>query len=256
MTQLRDYHNKVKFKLLHEYITYLQENDLNDTIFDIGVGRGGDMHKWNKCGVQNVYGIDPSKASIFDAIKRYKNIEHLKKRNYKFFFYRKSEGFLNIFNKKVKQEINKVNIISCMFAFHYFFMNDWALSSFFTNCNTILEKDGFILITVPDGNVITNLLQDKLNYQNNAIKIDKAEYKCKGLGDAIDFFLSDTIYFGEKLVSKEYLVFYETLKCYADKYGFKIIKNTTFHEYIVPELEDNDDIIASGINKIYVLQKL
>ncbi len=255
MTQLRDYHNKIKFQLLHEFISLIQSQNKNDNILDIGVGRGGDMHKWNKCNVQNVYGIDPSKASIFEAIKRFKQTDYLRARNYKFYFYKKADGFMNIYNQKIQNESQTFNVITCMFAFHYFFMNETTLTTFFKNSKELLNTNGYLLITVPSGNEIKTLLKDNYVYENKSIRIEANFKHTEGLGDPIDFYLRDTLYFGEKIISKEYLVFNETVEKYAALYNFKIVKDVLFHDYLHPEINDNDDKIASSLNKIYVLQK-
>lgn len=251
MTKLRDYHNHVKSELYKEYIT-----NTNNDLLDIGVGRGGDMHKWNKCNIQNVYGIDISKASIMDAISRFKKCDYLKQRNYRFYYTRKNESLKNIYNSRIKpSHSNKFDYISCMFTFHYFFENDNTLNQFFNDVNSFINTGGYLMITVPSGEKILELLKTNQTYQNNQVRIDLISKDIKYIGDAIDFYLTDTLYFGEKMISREYLVFEKTIKSKCKLFGFKIVKSCMFHEYIPPLLEDEDSKIASSINKIYVLQK-
>ena len=250
MRKLRDYHNHVKYELCKELIPN-RDNDL----LDIGVGRGGDMHKWHKCEIQNVYGIDISKGSILDAISRFKGCEYLKHRKYRFYYTRKKESFQNIYDAKIKPcKYDRFKYISCMFAFHYFFENENSLNQFFCDINNFIQSNGILMLTVPDGDAIMKLLQNKQTFQNSCMRIDLNSRDIRGIGDEIDFYLTDTLYFGDKFVSKEFLVFENILKQKCQKYNFKIIKNCMFHDYIPPLLHD-DEKTASSINRIYVLQK-
>lgn len=250
MTKLRDYHNHVKYELYKELIT-----DSQNDLLDIGVGRGGDMHKWHKCNIQNVYGIDISKGAVLDAISRFKGCEHLRSRNYRFYYTRKKESFKNIYESKIKpMKQDRFKYISCMFAFHYFFESEISLNQFFSDINSFIDNDGMLIITVPDGDSIIKLLNNNQTFQNQCMRIDLASRDIRGIGDEIDFYLTDTLYFGDKLVSKEYLVFEKVLLKKCKQFNYKVIKNCMFHDYSPPFLDDHEKI-ASSVNKIYVLRK-
>jgi hypothetical protein len=58
---LRDLHNWIKRTFINN-IAHLFKGKVN--LLDIAVGRGGDIDKWNKAGIANVFGFDVSEESI------------------------------------------------------------------------------------------------------------------------------------------------------------------------------------------------
>jgi hypothetical protein len=61
---LRDFHNWVKGELLAKY------GGRGKSLFDIGVGRGGDLMKWKKAGYDKVVGVDVSSANILGTASK------------------------------------------------------------------------------------------------------------------------------------------------------------------------------------------
>ena len=177
--QMRMYHNYIKGVLLE------QVSNSGKTLLDIGVGRGGDLHKWNRYGITKVVGVDVNEVYIKDAIKRYKSSKYRK--DYKFY----------VIDDVGDIEYGIFDNVSCMFAFHYFCANNELLESILKKVSNSLKDGGYFIGTVPNGEYIS-----KLHYKNNVYKNQagciKREYKniCK-IGDKIKFALSGTLYFGE-----------------------------------------------------------
>jgi SAM-dependent methyltransferase len=63
MDKLRASHNMFKRTLMEKYIKRSMK------VLDVGCGRGGDIHKWNKIGC-SVFGIDPDRDAIQEARAR------------------------------------------------------------------------------------------------------------------------------------------------------------------------------------------
>ena len=110
---LRIYNNLAKRLLLSKYI------EPNSNVFDVCVGKAGDLDKYEECKINSLYACDISSISINEARSRY-NIGYGRgKRPYTF----KAHFFIHDVSRSILNEITHVNIdnIVSMFAIHYFF---------------------------------------------------------------------------------------------------------------------------------------
>lgn len=247
---MREFHNDVKLKLLSKYSILSKAK----TILDLGTGRGGDMHKWNKCNIQNVIGIDINKHYVEEAIKRCKYAKYLMKRNYLFYYTRQDE----IFDKYLlKRNITHIyDLITCMFAFHYFFKNEAMLSDILKQISLHLKPQGYFIGVCPQGERIKEILNGKMEFTNDVVYLKKTDENTRDIGEEIKFMLSGTLYFGDNIMSNEYLVFEETLRKYAAVYNLKLLEYTNFKEYYKNEYRlDENTKSASFLNGTFVLQK-
>lgn len=246
---LRKFHNYVKFKLLENYC------DCNSTVLDIGCGRGGDMHKWQRLGIKKVVGIDINKNYVFDAMRRYKNMKTENSEiDYSFYFTTQRHIFIEFLKFKNLQLI--YNSISCMFAFHYFFENESSINKIFEQISSSLEKDGYFFGTVMDGNTVSKLIENTEIYNTNAMFLKKEYNEKKYTGSKISFMLSGTLYFGEKTLSTEYLVLEEALKYYGKKYNLNLVEYKCFKDYMNDDFDLNSDFSeASFLNYTFAFKK-
>lgn len=237
--QMRLYHNYIKGVLLE------QVSNSGKTLLDIGVGRGGDLHKWNRYGITKVVGVDVNEVYIKDAIKRYKSSKYRK--DYKFY----------VINDVDDIDYGKFDNVSCMFAFHYFCANNELLEKVINKISCSLNDGGYFIGTVPNGEYIS-----KLQYKNNIYKNQagciKREYKnIFKIGDTIKFALSGTLYFGDNSVSTEYLVFKEKVQEVANKYGLSLIFWKGFDEYRTAKYSMNEDFkVMSDLNSAFMFKKI
>lgn len=68
LINLRKFHNEVKSKLINDYSK--KNNSIeNNTLFDIAVGMGGDLHKWIHSKIGFVFGLDISRDNIENSKK-------------------------------------------------------------------------------------------------------------------------------------------------------------------------------------------
>lgn len=245
---LRLFHNRIKQYLIDKY--------KGESLLDIGVGRGGDIHKWYHNGIKNVVGLDIEPAYIKEAIKRFKKL-HVKA-NYKFYVIQANDSFFSTLNKRQLPLL--YDVISCQFCFHYFASSMERLHEIFGHISTCLKKGGHFIGTVPNGEKIMELLGTNDMYENDIIMIKKMfpSNDPQGSGDHIKFSLQGTLYFGEHMISDEYLIFENVLKEIANNYSMEMIQWKNFKEYY----ETQDGIIlrpytqtASFINNTFVFKK-
>ena len=69
--EMRKFNNHIKNNLIQKYTS-------NKTVLDVGVGKGGDIHKYYHAKVKCVVGVEPSNYDLFErkdsAINRYKDL--------------------------------------------------------------------------------------------------------------------------------------------------------------------------------------
>ena len=178
--RLQDFHNKyVKTKLLS------QVSREGDTLLDVSVGKGGDLHKWVNMNLSFVLGQDISQDGLTDptngACVRYLNIKNTKK-NYPTVFFvwgdshkRLSTGesaldnlnkyYLDVLYGNVDKDLvlnkhlnknwakaqDKFDIVSCQFAIHYFFKDRVTFDGFLQNIDDNVKLNGYFIGTCLDG---------------------------------------------------------------------------------------------------------
>ena len=250
---LRNYHNEIKSILLSKYSSYIQAQDIR--LLDLGVGRGGDLHKWNKCDIQRVVGIDINKDFIKDAIKRYRTNKYFQ-RDYKLYYTTPDKVFSEFLNYRKIPNVNSFHIVSCMFAFHYFWETEDKLNKIMKQISEALKDNGYFIGVVPQGEVIQKMLTGKDVYTTQSIELERCYKHVEGIGDKIKFKLSGTLYFGESMISEEYLVFKDRFEKTALKYGLHMIEYENFEKYYVPKYNMNPNTReASFVNGTFAFIK-
>jgi mRNA (guanine-N7-)-methyltransferase len=247
---LRSFHNNVKRSLIKSVSSSFKR----PVLLDIGVGRGGDMHKWKDCGIYNAVGVDPNDSYIKEANKRYKQMRNV---SYKFLTIIPGDLFTRTLLKADVQ--SKFNIISCQFAMHYLCSSEIVFSQFISTISDRLSVGEYFIGTIPDGDAIIKLLDGQCKYTNTAIYIEREKHGLdQQFGDKIKFSLAGTLYFGENSISDECLV-YKNLICKVCKtHNLQLVEWTPFADYknlfnersLISDFKD-----ASYINSSFIFKK-
>ena len=191
---MRDFHNLYVKKTLINNVS-----SPGFILFDMAVGKGGDLPKWMDAKLGFVFGVDYSQDNIENRINgayaRYLNTAKRRKNMPDCLFaygdsgliYKKEgpeSGILNdqykliynaIMGKGPKEEaklgkaafkkygIGKdgFQITSCQFALHYFFKDITTLENFIQNVIDVTEVGGYFIGTSYDGKRMFNFLDDK-----------------------------------------------------------------------------------------------
>lgn len=256
---LRQFHNNVKFSLLDKTMKHINKDPSDIHLLDIGVGRGGDMQKWHSLNIHNVKGIDINKSYVLEAINRFKHQRYLNHRNYKFFYTFEKFMFQDFLKTKNIQVYQEFDVISCMFAFHYFWKSKDSLSYILSQISQSLKKDGYFIGVCPNGETIHNILKDSNGIiKNDAVFIEKKHNNIDpSIGNMINFMLSGTLYFGESMLSEEYLVYTDIFTQECSKVGLKLIEYKNFEDYFNESIVlHRDTKMASFLNMSFVFQKV
>ncbi len=249
-SELQKFHNTIKRNLVNKFAKK------NEILFDFASGRGGDLPKLLHINLAQLIQIDVSEKSIEDAKERYDLVyKYLAKKTIVSFKVQDlSKSYLHTY---------KANVISCMFALHYFFETQEICNQFFKNVSNNLEVDGIFFGCVPDGKKILSLLNGNSKYENEILKIE-ANFKEKNcFGSQYSFQLKDSIL--SDFQSKEYLVFENVMIKIAQKHGLIAITNYTFPnieltdikllKHFIPNLKTQDENDTSSIFATFAFQK-
>ena len=199
---LRNFHNLyIKRKLI------LGTTKRGNTLYDLAVGKAGDLPKWIAAKLKFVFGVDINLDNIINrldgACARYlnmcKNFRTLPKA-----LFVNANSSVNIkngdacFSDKGKQIVNAVfgvgakdkttlgegvynqygvaregfNVVSCQFALHYFFHNLDTLNNFLRNVNEGCAMGGYFIGTAYDGKTLFNRLKTKKQGEGISSYID------------------------------------------------------------------------------------
>ena len=303
---MRAFHNSIKSSILSIYCKPYFKNKqiIQKTVLDIGVGRGGDLSKYYIAGVKKIVGVDLDDSSFYipngtlDKFKKVTNprnillpIINLDKLETKMegVFIKANAGHeltvvtqskvLDNNTSKNKELITKhlqsqkFDVISCQFTIHYMFKSESNVQSFFNNVNNLLNKDGYLLVTCFDGNLVNNIL----NKNNGVFNISYSDQK----GQSVSLFNIEKLYKDDEFDKSfnlpinvmnnlysstgkvEYLVLKDVLIEYATKFGnLQLLETDTFYnlyelnrpitEYIKSNNNFNDKI-KGMINNMYNL---
>jgi SAM-dependent methyltransferase len=202
----RDQHDRLALKPLQQFhntwvkgMTLLQRfKQKRLTLFDMGVGKAGDLMKWYHGNFAQVVGVDVSLNNILDpndgAYKRYHEFienKRIQSRRLKAVFlnmdastpwttdYVKSIDVSNhglagvVYGVKpyptdlvalpsLKPFVGCVqkgfDVVSCQFAVHYFFHSNATLDTFCANLDMVLKPGGFFVGTCMDGYRVHKLI--------------------------------------------------------------------------------------------------
>jgi len=221
--QLRIFHNKIKSKLIEQYASNVS------LLYDIGVGRGGDMFKWMKAGIKRTVAYDIDKTYVQEALLRISSSNELRKMNYDVVVKPDIYNFMDYASEKTKE---KADVISCQFAIHYFFETKDMADDLMENVSTNLKKGGFFIGTYLQGEKVLELTDNlRTSFESTQMMIKPVSKNLTKYGSAIDIFLVNTLYFGDCSISSEYVVLKHVLINLAQEHGLKLIAIRPFEEY-------------------------
>jgi mRNA (guanine-N7-)-methyltransferase len=219
---MRLFHNRIKCDLIRK--ASCEKSDVH--LLDIGVGRGGDMFKWDQCSVDYAIGYDPECSYIEEAKRRFSHSNLNGKRDYHFVH------ALSMDSLKLPDQ--SMDIVSCQFAIHYFFQSESMLVCCLEQIQRVLRSDGIFIGTFMDGNIVMDHTCNSTNtYSNEAMMMyvpNETENK-NAFALPLKVYLTGTLYFGENTVSNEYVVFKDVLQRFCEKVGLELVEFKLFQTY-------------------------
>lgn len=187
---MRNYHNWIKSNIIFTFCHQMYQDNRQLSVYDLGVGRGGDIMKYYHAKVAFLVGTDVDKEGIHSKLdgcySRYNKFRKGKPNFPRMFFFQadataeldydnqvkalkgmdeQNKYFMEKFFPKDKEKKTLFDCISCQFAIHYMFRDDGAWSNFKVNLNNHLRNGGYLMVTTFDADKIMRLLENRDSYK-------------------------------------------------------------------------------------------
>ena len=205
MEELRQLHNFVKRTLIQSVV----QDSKNLCVLDVGCGRGGDLKKWQQCGVR-LDACDPDPESIQEAKNRSKNIGI----KVKFF-----EGDIKICPNKT------YDIICYNFSIQYIFQNGTLFFKTLKEIKKRLKRGGLLIGCVPDSEKI--LMFTPLEDSMGNIMVRKDDTGYGSFGEKLYVQLVDTPYYKDGPIA-EPIAYKDLLITYLERMNIQLESWTPF----------------------------
>lgn len=202
-TELHMYHNLAKRQLLGAFARGANR------LLDLACGRGGDVHKWKSFGIAHVTGLDASLESICEARRRSKAAKCPP--TYVFHQCDLRHGW--------DADVPKFDVVTCMFALHYFFESEESAHSLMRTVARHLAPGGCFVGIVPDALQVNERIKHG-PFDNGVMKVDALwTGKPQCFGSAYTCMVRGTV--TEDSSVPEYLVYGPVLETLAALYGLE-----------------------------------
>lgn len=227
---LKKYHNDIKRALTARFAHGAPK------VLDLASGRGGDLAKWADQKVGYVLGMDISPGECEEANRRYAEMKALGQMGQLVAEYRSTDDI----GQKVLHLVQDTPtpnqpfaVVSCMFAFHYFFCDVQTLKNFLETVSVNLCEGGIFMGCLPDGMRIKELVEESGIFSNEMVTIKKKwEGKAQPFGSTYTMAIVDTVTgvvgMEDDEGSEEYLAMLGgLLDGLAAKVGLRVLPNYT-----------------------------
>jgi mRNA (guanine-N7-)-methyltransferase len=241
--QMRKFHNQIKRQL---YDTYT--NNINN-LLEICVGSSGDLNKWISNKIKNVVGYDINSVSIKEGERRVKDIKG---------YTQNISLSVKDLSTEVLQGNQEFDVVSCMFALHYFFESEQTFNCLIESIVCNLKTGGIFMCTMFDGELVKKRLSLPFNDQEH-FNIKLIHQTSSPFGNSINVSIKDN---SETNTNANYNPDIEYIVNFSDfvelmKFnGFDLIESKLFNTYNYTKFKltkTQKDI--SFLNRMYVFVK-
>lgn len=239
---MRKFHNNIKRDLLNKY-AYNVNN-----LLDLACGKGGDLQKWYDNKIKNIKGYDINNDSVEEAKRRLITFSNT---NFKV-----DLNTLDLSKFILKRQANNnFDIITSMFAFHYFFENESTFETIFDSIDNNLKIGGIFMGTFFDGKSVRDLLRSKPDWDSHFyIKYRNTDNTENLFGNKIGVSLKDTVL---DEITDEYIVNFDWFVNTMKLRGYILIESNLFSELNYNSFNlNNIEKQCSFLNRTFVFEKV
>lgn len=194
--------------------------NVSGDLLDIGSGRGGDIFKWLKNSIPNVYAVEPNSDNLKEFVSRLKDWQYDG-------VYKKDKTTIHILqaygqeSSKILDFSGEVTTVSIFDALTFFFENEEVLDKLIETVENS-KATKFIGIVMDGGKVQELLKGDEFKSSGWDIKRGKNYSTNSVYGKDIVINIEDSIVTNQR----EFLVDFETLKNKLQKIGFELLASS------------------------------
>ncbi|XP_042901007.1 mRNA cap guanine-N(7) methyltransferase [Parasteatoda tepidariorum] len=232
---MRNLNNWVKSMLIKEFAEKLKEERDRDKkiVLDIGAGKGGDLLKWKKGGIDYLVCADIAETSVEQCKQRYMEMKDRHKRQRERGYCFDAEFITADCTKQRLKDLYQnpdiqFNIVSIQFAFHYCFESLAQARTMLQNVSECLKPGGYFIGTLPDAYEIMKRLEDAedCTFGNDVYSISFPSKDIPKLfGAKYDFHLEGVV------DCPEFLVYFPAFLKLAEEVDLELLYSTPFADY-------------------------
>lgn len=240
---MRRFHNNVKRQLYDKYTKNI------DKLLDLACGKGGDLDKWVSNNIKTVIGFDIDEKSIIEAQRRV--------REYKSRTNTHVEVYVKDLSKNVIEGNKDCDVVTSMFAFHYFFESSDTFNTIMSSIDNNLKEGGYFMGTMFDGASLRKVLKDG-DYtlkDDGEVKFNINVYKSltdTPFGNRIGVYLKDTVL---DVPMDEYVVYFDKFVELMNKRGYELVETKMFNELDSGSKLNEVEKGVSYLNRYFVFKR-
>ncbi|CAH1270850.1 RNMT [Branchiostoma lanceolatum] len=229
---LRNFNNWIKSMLIADTLRRLRSDSPGSRlcVLDLGVGKGGDLLKWKKGGIDHLVCADLAETSVQQCEERYRSMAGRGGRGPRIFTaeFIAADCAKEDLSRRYHDPNTTFDLVSCQFVLHYSFESHAQADRMLRNAGERLRPGGFFIGTTPDGYELVRRLKasEGLSFGNSIYSItfgQKDEFPL--FGCQYNFHLEGVV------DCPEFLVYFPLLEKMAEKYGLRLVYKQTFAEF-------------------------
>jgi len=264
---VRKYHNSIKRELIEEYCGSVMDNskghsnEIKKNVLDIGIGRGGDLGKYQAAHVKHLFGVEPSEANLAELENR------LKEKNLQ-----SMRAILTLIptgaedtNRILGVTGNHMDVVSSFFSLTFFFESQELLRQLIDTIDKTTKQGSYFIGTTMDGESILNVLEDvgRIDTGINVVLDDKGNVVSKHVQYIEKKYTNLNSTFGRQILIDqgtgrivdrqiEYPAMFNILAEELDKRGFDLINSDFFDP---PDSFPDNERRFIKLNRRFVFKK-
>ncbi|XP_060915843.1 mRNA cap guanine-N7 methyltransferase [Labrus mixtus] len=228
---MRNFNNWLKSVLIGEILERVRgAGPQKISVLDLGCGKGGDLLKWRRGGINHLVCADLAGVSVEQCQSRYEDMKKKSHFNEEIF----SAQFITadctkeVLSEQLDDPELMFDICSCQFVYHYSFESEQKADMMLRNACERLKPGGFFIGTTPDAFELVKRLEasDSQSFGNEVFKVS---FQSKGVyplfGCQYHFSLEDVVNV------PEFLVYFPLFEHMAKRYNMRLVMKQRFSEF-------------------------
>lgn len=240
---MRRFHNNIKRQLYDKYTKNI------DKLLDLACGKGGDLDKWVSNNIKKVVGYDIDEKSIIEAQRRV--------REYRNPINTQVEVFVKDLSRNVISGNKDCDVVTSMFAFHYFFETEETFNTIMKSIDNNLKEGGYFIGALFDGDSIRKILKngEYVLKDNNELKFSINAYEKlndNAFSNKISVYLKDTVL---DVPMDEYIVDFDKFVDLMKNRGYDLVESKMFSELDTNSILNDIEKGVSYLNRYFVFKR-
>ncbi|EPY50079.1 P-TEFb-cap methyltransferase Pcm1 [Schizosaccharomyces cryophilus OY26] len=222
--QLKRFNNWIKSVLIQKFTPRVDDRPL--LVLDLGCGKGGDLIKWDKAGIDGYIGVDIAENSVDQAKRRYRELQPC----FDALFYA-GDCFSRSVSEFLPPDQRQFDIVSLQFCLHYAFESELKARRLLENVSKCLPRGGIMLGTIPNSDIISQRLKElppsEVSWGNDIYSVRFTQRPSHTFrppfGIQYFFYLEDAV-----TDVPEYVVPFEAFRAIAETYDLELLWQKPF----------------------------